>query len=395
MLGRPVPGRGGRDLEEESRMSVIASVDVWTVAFGEPSDHDRRRVRYGTLCRLRDRDGAVGWGEAVPIWQEAAHATTAMLRGWAPLVTGTPASPAAVARFVADHTAWYGTGGGAGFARSALDIAAWDLLARRAGLPMVELLGGLAHDSLPVHLVTNVGRADVTDHAAAYAPLVEETNAGGVKVGFGMSGQARLGFDHDRDVAFVAALRKAIGPGRKLMLDATHRVRWTPAEAIRRVRAFEEHGLHWIEECLGLDNIDGYAQLRAATSTLIAFGEHEWGTAGMARLLDTGTLDVLGIDPGRAGGITSFVQAARYADTRGRQVNSHAFAGPISYATGLACSLVSPNCHQFEIHPEPNTLMLALTPDLPRPTDGRVYPLSGPGLGVTIDESAIEAVTAE
>lgn len=372
----------------------LSSLDAWTVPYVEPNDHGN--TRFVTLCRLRDTDGVVGWGEAVTIQEEAAHATTAVLRGWGAQLTDVRATPAALRAFVQQRGWWYGTGGGvAGFASSAVDTAAWDLLARRAGLPLVEVLGGPAHDTLPTVVVTHAVLPGIDEQADAFLRWTEASGAAGVKVGFGKPGEARLGWDHERDVAFVAALRAALGPQALLMVDCSPQMRWSAPEAIRRVRAFEEHGLHWIEEPLGAEDPAGYARLQAATSTLIAYGERAWNAAEMARLLDTGTLDVLGIDAGRAGGITGFVDGARLAHLRGRQANAHAFAGPISYAAGLACSLVSPACRQFEVAPLRNSLMEAAAPDLPGPHDGVVGPLPGPGLGVEVDEGIVSKLSVE
>lgn len=367
----------------------VASLEAWTVPYTEPNDHGN--TRYVSLCRLRDTDGNEGWGEAVTIQEEAAHATTLVLRSWAAQLTGIDATPGSLGRAIAERSWWYGSGGGlAGFAASAVDIAAWDLVARRAGLPLVELLGGPVHDGLPTVVVTHAMLADIEEQADAFATWADDVSAIGVKVGFGKAGDANLGFDHDRDVAFVAALRRALGPAPQIMIDVSPRMRWSPSDAIRRVRAFEEYGLHWIEEPLGAEDPTGYARLRDATTTLIAYGERAWTAAEMARLLDTDTLDVLGIDPGRAGGITGFLAGARHALARRRQANAHAFAGPISYAAGLACSLVSPNCLQFEVAPMRNSSITELAPDLPRPTDGRVQPLPGPGLGIDIDPAAVK-----
>lgn len=366
----------------------VASLDAWTVPYTEPNDHGN--TRYVSLCRLRDSDGNEGWGEAVTLQEEAARATTLVLRSWASILLNCDAGPRPLGRVIAERSWWYGSGGGmAGFAASAVDTAAWDLIARRANLPLVDILGGAVHDSLPTVVVTHAMLADIGEQADAFAGWAEELSAIGVKVGFGKPGNANLGFEHDRDVAFVKALRRALGPKRQIMIDVSPRMRWSTSDAIRRVHAFEEYGLHWIEEPLGADNPSGYALLRESTSTLIAYGERAWTAAEMARLLNTNTLDVLGIDAGRAGGVTGFLAGARYALAGRRQVNAHAFAGPVSYAAGLACSLVSPNCHQFEVAPMRNSLISGLTPSLPRPVDGLVEPLEGPGLGIVIDESAV------
>lgn len=372
----------------------IASLDAWTVPYTEPNDHGS--TRYVSLCRLRDSDGVEGWGEAVAIQQEAARATTVVLRGWAAQLQNVVAAPAAIGSAVTELGWWYGGGGGvSGFAAAALDTAAWDLLARRAGLPLVDLLGGAVHASLPVVVCTHAMLADINEQAAALGKWSDATSAAGVKVGFGKPGLANLGFEHDRDVRFMAALREALGPERKIMIDLSPRVRWSHSDAIRRVLAFEEHGLHWVEEPLGAEDADGYARLRKATTTLIAYGERAWTVADMARLLDTGTLDVIGIDTGRAGGVTGFLAGARHAHMRKRQANAHAFAGPISYAAGLACSLTSANCLQFEVAPMRNSLIADVSPDLPLPTAGAVGALPGPGLGITVDAAVVERLAAD
>lgn len=366
----------------------LAALDAWTVPYTEPNDHGSRR--FVTMCRIQDSDGAVGWGEAVTIAEEAADATTAILRGWGEHLRDVPATPQALGRAAGRRGWWYSTHGGvAGFATAALDMAAWDLLGHRHSAPVVALLGGSVHEFLPVIATSHGMIGDLREQAETCASWIDSLQAAGVKIGFGKAGDARLGYEHDRDVAFMAELRTVVGDDKQILIDISPLLSWSHSEAIRRVQAFEDHGLHWIEEPLGADDPQGYARLRAATTTLLAYGEREWDADGMARLLDTGTLDVLGIDAGRAGGITGFLAGARHAEIRHRQVNAHAFAGPLSYAAGLACSMVSPNCHQFEIAPMVNSLITDLAPELHRPTDGKAKALTGNGLGVVIDEAAV------
>lgn len=370
---------------------MIRSLEAWTVPYAEPNDHNS--LRSVTLCRLMDGEGHEGWGEAVTLAPEAASATTAILRGWAPQLVGVEATPAAVARVVARSSWWYGAMGGvSGFAAAALDTAAWDLLGRRLGASVAELLGGAHHASLPTIATSHAMRADIKDQASEFRDWADQLGASGVKVGIGKAGDARLGLEHSRDVTFIAALRDALGDDRLILIDVSPALSWSHSEAIRRVRDFEGYGLHWIEEPLGARDPEGYARLRDATTTLIAYGEREWTVDGMAELLRTGTLDVLGIDPGRAGGITGFRAGAILAASHRRQVNAHAFAGPISYAAGLAVSLASTTAHQFEVAPLRNELINSLAPDLPLPTDGRVRALPGSGLGIELDVGEVEAL---
>ncbi|GIF74440.1 mandelate racemase/muconate lactonizing enzyme family protein [Asanoa siamensis] len=374
--------------------SRIARVEAWPVAYTEPNDHDGQR--FVTIVRLTADDGTTGWGEAVTLFREAALATAVLVDGLAEVVVGADAGrPAALWHAVKEQTWWYGEGGIATFALSAIDIAAWDLTGRLRGVPVVDLLGGAVHESLPICVTSHATMADLGEEAERFAGWIDELRAIGCKVGFGKRGEANLGFDHDRDIAFVRRLRGAIGDERQIMIDLGVRVRWSVADAVRRVRGFEEERVHWVEEPLGADNPAGYATLRAKTNTLIAYGEREWTVSGYRRIVDTGTVDVVGIDAGRAEGLTGFMRASQYASSAQRQVNAHAFAGPLSYAAGLAASLVSPTCHQMEVAPLVNSAVRDLAPTLPRPSHGRVTALPGAGLGVEIDESALGAMRLE
>ena len=76
----------------------------------------------------------------------------------------------------------------------------------------------------------------------------------GIKIGFGKRGDARLGYEHGRDVAFVSALRAALGPDKAIMIDIGNANRWDVSTAVARVRAMEQFDLAWIEEPLGPDD---------------------------------------------------------------------------------------------------------------------------------------------
>jgi L-alanine-DL-glutamate epimerase-like enolase superfamily enzyme len=84
----------------------------------------------------------------------------------------------------------------------------------------------------------------------------------GLKVGLGKRGNANLGYEHDRDVEYMKQMRAGL-PGKWIMLDCGWNVKWDVKTAVRRVQAFEEYDLHWIEEPLGASDPEGYANQRA------------------------------------------------------------------------------------------------------------------------------------
>ena len=101
---------------------------------------------------------------------------------------------------------------------------------------------------------------------------------------------------------------------KQLIIDLGIAIKWDVATAVKRVQAFDDFDITWIEEPLGAWDPEGYATLRAKTRTLIGYGEREWNVDGFERVLATGTCDVIGCDPGRAEGITGL-----QADHRARR----------------------------------------------------------------------------
>ena len=92
-----------------------------------------------------------------------------------------------------------------------------------------------------------------------------------MKVGFGKRGNARLGYEHDRDVEYIRKMREGLGPDQMIMIDCGWAIKWDVMTAVRRVRAFEDYDLTWIEEPLGAWDPNGYATLRAKTTTRMAY----------------------------------------------------------------------------------------------------------------------------
>lgn len=368
----------------------IRAVDTFPVSYPEPNDHHRERAV--CLVRVTDEDGRQGWGEGTTYWAEAAVATATIVDALAPQMIGRdPLQNESIVGDLRERVWWYGTDqvGIAAFALSAIDVALWDLKGKILGVRVLDLLGGPAKQELPAIASSHATGSRIPEMAEEIAGWLA-TGLTGVKVGFGKLGEANLGFDHDRDVAFVKAVREAIGAGKRIMVDCGVRNRWTVPAAIRRVQAFEEHGLDWIEEPLGHDDPEGYAQLRRATRTLIAYGEREWGPRGVRRIVDTGTVDVVGLDPGRVGGITGFSQACDILVLARRQGNAHAWSTAVDTAASLALSWAEPVCHQLEEQPFKGPMQDDLIAGAIVHEGGYMPEPSGMGLGIEVDQSVVD-----
>lgn len=331
-------------------MDPISRIEAIPVAYPEPNDFNA--TRYLCLVKITTEGGVVGWGESITQFPEANPATAAVIDGMAEFLIGRdPLHTEALWRVMKNRAWWYGYGGGiASYAVAAIDIALWDIKGKLLGTPVVDLLGGAVHERLPA-IASSHAHYESIPAMADEAREWLSTGLQGMKVGFGKRGNAHLGYEHDRDVEYVAAMREAIGPDKMLMIDCGIAVTWDVTTAVRRVQAFDEYDLTWIEEPLGAWDPEGYANLRAKTTSLIAYGEKEWNLEGFERVLQTGTVDVVGVDPGRAEGITGFKKVADRVEAQRRQANAHAWSSAIVSAASLAVSFSSPAFKLFEFKP--------------------------------------------
>jgi L-alanine-DL-glutamate epimerase-like enolase superfamily enzyme len=288
------------------------------------------------------------------------------------------------------HAYWYANGGLGSFAISAVDIALWDLKGKVLSQPLVDLLGGALRPELPVVEASHAHGKDPDEIAERIGARVAERGLSGSKVGFVAGEEARLGHEHERDVAFVGALRQAVGPYAQIMVDARAAFDWDVAAAVRRTRAFEEFGLRWIEEPLQPADLDGYRALRAKTDALVAFGERENTVAGYERILASGAADVVGFDPGVAGGVTGGLKVIERIEAAGRHFNAHAWAGAVGSAASLALSAATTSSLVFEVKPHRDPAQGEIVSEPLEPSGGRISPPARPGLGVEVLEEAVD-----
>jgi len=372
----------------------VTKVEAIPVSYPEPNDFNA--LRHLCLAKITTDDGIVGWGESITQFPEANFATQRIIEGMTELVIGRdPVHTEAIWRTLKDRAWWYGYGGGlASYAVSAIDMALWDIKGKALGRSVLDLLGGPVHERLPAIASSHAHYASIPKMAEEALEWLE-SGLQGMKVGFGKRGDAHLGYEHDRDVEYVRAMREAIGPDKMLMLDMGIAIKWDVATAVKRVRAFDEYGIDWIEEPLGAWDPEGYATLRAKTETLIAYGEKEWNLEGYERILATGTCDVFGVDPGRAEGITGFKKVTDRVEAHRRQANGHAWSSAICSGASLAISFSSPACKLFEFKPLRNPMQHDLVEEPLSHVDGWVYPPTGPGLGIEIIEEVVEGFRSE
>jgi mandelate racemase len=232
----------------------------------------------------------------------------------ASLLRGDAVAPLDIDRKLQGQFRLLGARGIVGMALSALDMAAWDALARAAGVPLVRLLGA-APRPVPAYNSCGLGLIGA-DRVADEAQQLLAPGFGAVKI--------RLGYDDRRtDVAVVRAVRRAVGDDVRLMSDYNQGL--SVAEALSRVDALADEGLDWVEEPTLADDHAGHAEIRRRSRVRIQMGENWWGPQDMARCMAAGGSDLGMPDAMRIGGVTGWMRAAALGEAAGLPLSSHLF----------------------------------------------------------------------
>lgn len=262
-----------------------------------------------------------------------------------------------------------GRSGVATQALAAIDIALYDLKAKRAGLPLAKLLGSY-RDSVQTYN-TSGGFLNATfDEVKERATRSIEEGIGGIKIKVGLP-------DSKEDLRRVAGVREHIGWDVPLMVDANQQ--WDRPTALRMGRQLEEFNLIWIEEPLDAYDFEGHAHLAQALDTPIATGEMLASVAEHKGLIDANSCDIIQPDAPRVGGITQFLRLAALADERGLGLAPH-FAMEIHLHLAAAYPR-EPWVEHFD-------WLDPLFEERLETKNGRMIVPDRPGLGVTLSDQA-------
>jgi mandelate racemase len=267
------------------------------------------------LIDLETEEGIVGRSYLEPYLKSAARSITPAILELAAMRKGKVVSP--IDDFVQGRKALtlIGHEGVAMIAVAGLDMAAWDALAKAAGVPLAVLLGGSlgsvkCYNSNGLWLLPLEGLAD---EARA---LVSEGGFGALKLRLG---RERLG----DDIEAIEIVRSAVGGDVKLMVDFNQGL--SLGEALRRCHALDDQGIYWFEEPIAYDNLPGYSQLARELRTPVQLGENFYGPRAMYQALVMQAGDYVMPDLMRIGGVTGWLRAAAIAGGAGTEMSSHLY----------------------------------------------------------------------
>jgi L-alanine-DL-glutamate epimerase-like enolase superfamily enzyme len=262
-----------------------------------------------------------------------------------------------------------GRSGAATQALAAIDVALWDLKARRAGLPLAKLLG--AHrDSVRCYNTSGGFLHESVEQVKDNATRTLEAGIGGIKIKVGQP-------DWREDLRRVAAVREHLGDGVPLMVDANQQ--WDRPAAARMGQALEEFDLVWIEEPLDAYDAEGHADLTRTLTTAVASGEMLTSVGEHYELIRHRAVDILQPDAPRIGGITQFLKLATLAEHANLGLAPH-------YAMEIHVHLAA--AYPAEPWVEHFDWLYPLFNERLETSGGRMHLSGRPGLGITLSEQA-------
>jgi mandelate racemase len=267
------------------------------------------------LIDLYTEEGVVGRSYLEPYTAKTMRYLIPALHDFGEMLKGRKVTPIELYDVARKSLHFVGYQGLSMIAVSGLDMAAWDVLAKAAGLPLCVLLGGSIG---PVKSYNSNGlwlqEPEVV--AAEAIELRDEGGFSGLKL--------RLGRDRVReDMATLEAVRRAVGEDMQLMVDFNQCL--DLGDALQRCHAIDDFGLAWIEEPIVYDNLDGYTQLAAELKTPLQIGENFYGPRDLHKALQSKACDLVMPDFMRIGGVTGWLRAAAIAGTAGVPISTHLY----------------------------------------------------------------------
>jgi L-alanine-DL-glutamate epimerase-like enolase superfamily enzyme len=265
-------------------------------------------------------------------------------------------------------------------AMSAIDIALWDLKGKAIGRPVHALLGGALRQRVPAYVTGFYYRDgerpdDLVREAAMYVEQGYRTLK--VKVG---------GLTPEADAERVGVIRKAVGDGVALMLDANQG--WNLSTAVRAAALCAPHDIFWLEDPMPwYDERHTLQRLKAEVGIPIAAGETEYSPFGLRTMVAEGLVDYLIIDSTWAGGLTTWRKAAVMAELY--QVPLAAHHDPQIHVHAVAASPTGFILESFA-DPTRDPLWFELFRERPAIVDGYMALPEAPGLGLELRPDTLE-----
>ncbi len=263
----------------------------------------------------------------------------------------------------------------------AVDVALWDIAGKVAGLPLYKFLGANRR-SIPAY-----ASSPGLDSVEAYVAQALEMKARGLPA-YKIHPPTRW----EEDIRLCEAVRKAVGPDYRLMLDAMWA--YTYDQALRVGRAIEGLGFYWYEDPLAEEDIYNCVKLRQKLDIPLMVTEYSpGGFYSYAIWVTSGATDYLRGDVAVKGGLTACLKAAHLAEAFQMNFEIHHGGNSLNNVANLHLALAIPNTEYLEVLLPDQAQKYGLVEDLSVDASGLVHAIDRPGLGAAIDWDLIRRKT--
>lgn len=324
------------------------------------------------LIDLYTEEGVVGRSYLEPYVPKAMRYLVPALRDLGELFKGRRIAPVELYDAGRKSLHFVGYEGMAMIAVAGFDMAAWDALAKAAGVPLCVLLGGTI-GAVPAY---NSNGLWLSPPSALGAEAVALRDEGGFKALKLRLGRERIA----DDLAAIQAVRDAVGGDVKLMADFNQGLGL--GEALERCHIIDDLGLAWIEEPILYDNLEGHARLAAELETPIQIGENFYGPRELYKALQMRACDLVMPDFMRIGGVTGWLRAAPIAAAAGIPISTHLYPEVAAHVMR-----VSETAHWLEWQDWADPILEAPF----EIKDSKLHIPNRPGTGIEWDEKAVAA----
>ena len=281
---------------------------------------------------------------------------------------------------------------------SAIDMALWDIKGKYENKPVFELLGGKKQNEvIPYASLQPVGHSfqEYKDSLVEWAKKAKDLGFKAVKSEVTLNGpyaHSGLKENDDKTTEVVEAVRNALGPEIKLMIDVQYR--WLNAdEALPVVKEWKDFDIYFLETPVWTDDIKSYARMHDEAPMKIAAGEWLSTRYEFEDLIVNGKIDVAQPDVGRCGGLTESKIIADMSQKYNRIIVPHCWKTSISISATAHFAFNTPNCAFIEYLP-PQLCVEILRKELATEgfdfKDGKILPPTKPGLGIELNKDAIK-----
>ncbi len=364
------------------RSLKISAVDVFPLKTGS------------IFVLVRTNEGITGLGECSPM---NARVIVSMLRdALVPMVLGK--NPLDIDRLwdeMYHRTYKLGVMGAQPEAMSGIDIALWDILGKVTGMPLWQLFGGKRKDR--IRMYSSIGGGAQATVAEQVRKAVDSVSQGFTAVKMRMDWSSRaVDVNPQKDWEIVSTVRKEVGDKIDLQYDANNGL--SVSTAIRLGRRFQDelNVIHY-EEPIAQHDYAGYAEVCAALDMAVAAGEHEYTRWQFRDLIEKAKVDILQPDLVKCAGLSEGIRIAHLAQTYGKFLVPHQTQPTIGGAANLhflACFDHSARAQEYNYSPKNSELLWGLFKNNYAPKAGYIPVPDGPGLGLQLDEKALQTLVA-